>query len=127
MHVTCGRDQTRVCGHLSSTGLSSPNGPRYYRCCSWNTAAPYTHGNTAPAHNTQPNYNNLLSTPRYYAWELPLLALVGVLGGLLGALWTRLAIGVLRLRARYATRLGWRNAEVVLVAVVTSTVSHGVA
>jgi hypothetical protein len=37
----------------------------------------------------------------YYIWELPLYVLMGVLGGLLGALFIRINVWVTALRARY--------------------------
>jgi chloride channel 7 len=37
----------------------------------------------------------------YYIWELPLYVLMGVVGGLLGALFIRINVWVTALRARY--------------------------
>lgn len=62
--------------------------------------------------------------PRWYTWEVPFFCLLGVAGGLLGALWSWLTCRLLAFRARHipASRPVRRVLEVVTVATLTATV-----
>ncbi|GLC73545.1 hypothetical protein PLESTF_001389800 [Pleodorina starrii] len=59
----------------------------------------------------------------YYSWELPIFAVMGVLGGLLGAAMVALNNAVTRLRRRFVppTAPARRVAEVISLAVLTAT------
>lgn len=65
-----------------------------------------------------------LGACRWFAWELPLMCLLGVVGGALGALWSALCVRLLALRDRYVppSRPLLRAAETVAVAALTATV-----
>jgi len=60
---------------------------------------------------------------RYSIWELPLFALVGILGGLMGALYNWLNVKLTRVRMRFIGPTGWRRwFEVLVLTFVVSTI-----
>ncbi|CAE7246094.1 CLCN6 [Symbiodinium natans] len=60
---------------------------------------------------------------QYAIWELPLFALLGILGGLMGALYNWLNVKITRVRMRFIGPTGWRRwSEVLFLTFVVSSI-----
>lgn len=63
-----------------------------------------------------------INVNRWYVWELPVYMLLGLLGGLLAALWTALNVRLLLVRKTFAKHPLHKVLDVLLVCLITNTI-----